>query len=166
MKRLLWIVPKWPLPASDGARQATTQLLSGLCSKGVAIDLLAIIPQGEKVAEEEAIEALEQAGASATPLVQAMALYRLGSLYSTLGQHEEAAATFGRLGDNPPAGFPADEARFARAQAQEAAGDAQAALMTYRTIADGDAASIYAMPARVKAEELAARLGVELDSES
>jgi tetratricopeptide (TPR) repeat protein len=115
---------------------------------------------------DEAIAALEQAGTSSTPLVQAMALYRLGSLYSTLGQHAEAAATFERLGDNPPVGFPADEARFATAQAQEAAGDAQAALMTYRAIADGDAASLYAMPARVRAEELAARLGVELDSES
>ncbi len=115
---------------------------------------------------DEAIVALEQAGSSATPLVQAMALYRLGTHYSSLGQHEQAVATFERLGDSPPVGFPAAEARFAKAQAQEAAGDAQAALMTYRAIADADAASLYAMPARVRAEELAARLGVELDSES
>jgi hypothetical protein len=58
MKRLLWIVPKWPLPASDGARQATTQLVSALCSKGVAIDLLTIIPRAEEVSQEEAIEML------------------------------------------------------------------------------------------------------------
>lgn len=58
MKRILWIIPKWPLPANDGARQATTQLVAALCSKGAVIDLLAIIPKGERVSEAEAIEAL------------------------------------------------------------------------------------------------------------
>ena len=58
MKRILWITPKWPLPANDGARQATTQLVAALCSKGSVIDLLAIVPEGEEVSESEAIETL------------------------------------------------------------------------------------------------------------
>ncbi len=58
MKRILWITPKWPLPASDGARQATTQLVCALCLKGAIIDLLAIVPQGEEVSEFEARGAL------------------------------------------------------------------------------------------------------------
>jgi glycosyltransferase involved in cell wall biosynthesis len=58
MERLLWITPKWPLPATDGARQATTQLLGALCAKGVIVDLLAIVPEGEDVLESEAVEVL------------------------------------------------------------------------------------------------------------
>lgn len=58
MKRILWITPKWPLPATDGGRQATTQLVSALCSKGAVIDLLAIVPEGEEVSESDAIKAL------------------------------------------------------------------------------------------------------------
>jgi glycosyltransferase involved in cell wall biosynthesis len=58
MKRILWITPKWPLPANDGARQATTQLVAALCSKGTVIDLLCVIPEGETVCEAEATEAL------------------------------------------------------------------------------------------------------------
>jgi len=63
-KRLLWITPKWPLPANDGARQATTQLVAGLCSRGAIIDLLAIVPEGEPASEREAIEVLGVARAS------------------------------------------------------------------------------------------------------
>lgn len=115
---------------------------------------------------EEAIVALHTAAESGTPLVRAMALYRLGTLLSDLGQHEDAVATFGALADAAPEGFPAEEALFAMARAQEAGGDDGAAMMTYQRIASGDAGSIYAAPARIRAEELAARLGVSLNTES
>lgn len=58
MKRLLWITPKWPLPANDGARQATTQLVSALCAAGTSIDLLALVPQDETVVEQDALDEL------------------------------------------------------------------------------------------------------------
>lgn len=58
MERLLWIAPKWPLPPTDGARQATTQLVGALCQKGVVVDLLGMVPEGEVVSELDAIEAL------------------------------------------------------------------------------------------------------------
>jgi glycosyltransferase involved in cell wall biosynthesis len=58
IQRLLWVTPKWPLPATDGARQATTQLVSALCAKGVIVDLLAIVPEGEPVSESDAIAVL------------------------------------------------------------------------------------------------------------
>jgi glycosyltransferase involved in cell wall biosynthesis len=58
MKPLLWITPKWPLPANDGARQATTQLVAALCSKGCVIDLLTLLPEGEEASEAEVIETL------------------------------------------------------------------------------------------------------------
>ena len=115
---------------------------------------------------EEAIAALRTAAESGTPLIRAMSLYRLGTLLSDSGQHDEAIAVFEELGDPAPEGFPVAEALFAKARAQEAAGSADAALATYRRIADDDPASIYAIPARSKAEELAARLGVSLDAES
>ena len=116
--------------------------------------------------DEEAIVALRTAAEAGTPLVRAMSLYRLGTLLSDLGQHEEAVATFEALVDPIPAGFPAEEAMFAKARAQEAGGDTGAAMMTYQRVATGDPGSIYAVPARVRAEELAARLGVSLDAES
>ncbi|MGM0575307.1 MAG: glycosyltransferase family 4 protein [Myxococcota bacterium] len=51
---LLWIVPKWPLPANDGARVATRNLLRPLAHAGVRIHLCALVPEGEDVDEEEA----------------------------------------------------------------------------------------------------------------
>lgn len=113
---------------------------------------------------EEALVALRTAAEAGTPLVRAMSLYRLGTLLSDLGQHEEAVATFETLVDPP--GFLAEEAMLAKARAQEAGGDTGAAMMTYQRVATGDPGSIYAVPARVRAEELAARLGVSLDAES
>lgn len=39
---LLWVLSKWPLPATDGARVANINLLRGLASLGVSIDVVAI----------------------------------------------------------------------------------------------------------------------------
>ncbi len=115
---------------------------------------------------EEAVAALRSAAGSGTPLVRAMSLYRLGTLQSDLGQHEEAVATFEELADPVPDGFPAQEAMFAKARAQEASGESAAAMLTYQRLATEEPGSIYAVPARTRAEELAARLGISLDAES
>jgi len=64
MKRILWITPKWPMPANDGAKQATTQLVAALCSKGAVIDLLTMLPESEHVSESEATETLGVRSAS------------------------------------------------------------------------------------------------------
>lgn len=40
MKRLLWLLPKYPLPARDGARIASVNLIRELSAKGLKIDLL------------------------------------------------------------------------------------------------------------------------------
>lgn len=44
---MIWITPKWPLPATDGARIATTQLLRHLTSSGVSVHLCALVPAEE-----------------------------------------------------------------------------------------------------------------------
>ncbi len=116
--------------------------------------------------QEEAIDALRTAAQSGTPLIRAMSLYRIGSVLSDSGNHAEAVAAFEELANPAPAGFPVAEARFAKARAQEAAGDDGGAMTTYQRVAADDPASIYAVPARTRAEELAARLGVTLDAES
>ncbi|HUP57538.1 MAG TPA: hypothetical protein VM598_08815, partial [Bdellovibrionota bacterium] len=54
MREILWIVPKWPFPAQDGARVATAQLLENLARRGHAIDLLAVAGRRETVSAEEA----------------------------------------------------------------------------------------------------------------
>lgn len=40
-RELLWVVPKWPLPAQDGARMANCRLIEGLVRRGHLIDLVA-----------------------------------------------------------------------------------------------------------------------------
>ncbi len=56
--KLAWIVPKWPLPADDGARRATTQLLSQLAALGHEIHLCALVPDSETIQTEDAIKQL------------------------------------------------------------------------------------------------------------
>jgi len=55
---VVWITPKWPLPATDGARIATTQLLSQLTRLGLKIHLCSILPEGETVDLKRAQEVL------------------------------------------------------------------------------------------------------------
>ena len=42
-RRLLWVLPKWPLPAIDGSRRATVSLVRKLVHLGDTVDLLAIV---------------------------------------------------------------------------------------------------------------------------
>ena len=56
--KLAWIVPKWPLPADDGARRATTQLISQLTKLGHEIHLCALVPESEVIHAEDAINQL------------------------------------------------------------------------------------------------------------
>ncbi|MEM7434221.1 MAG: glycosyltransferase [Myxococcota bacterium] len=58
MTPLVWITPKWPLPADDGARQATFHLLAALTAKGVSVDLHAIVPEDAVVDPDEAVAEL------------------------------------------------------------------------------------------------------------
>lgn len=56
--RILWIVPKWPLPMQDGSRVATCALLEGVTKKNVVVDLLAFAGSDEKIDLEEARDKL------------------------------------------------------------------------------------------------------------
>lgn len=47
--KLLWIYPKWPFPADDGARQATVQLIRQLSILGADIHFCPIVPENENV---------------------------------------------------------------------------------------------------------------------
>ena len=48
MKQLLWITPRWPEPANDGAKIATLELLKMIqFEKGLEISILALIPDTE-----------------------------------------------------------------------------------------------------------------------
>ena len=51
---ILWMTPKWPLPAQDGARVATKTLLSHMTKSGWEADLLALSGTDEKPSLEEA----------------------------------------------------------------------------------------------------------------
>lgn len=115
---------------------------------------------------ESAEAALRRAADSSTPMVRAMAMYRLGTFLLEQGRADDAAAVFEELARNSPAGFPVEQALNAEARAHEAQGDRQAAMLAYQRIAEDYPASVYAVEARTRAEELAAELGVDLDSES
>ncbi len=64
LKSLLWIVPKWPLPANDGARVATANLLRALAHRGIAIDLVAVAGHDEVIDEQELVRVLGVRSAS------------------------------------------------------------------------------------------------------
>lgn len=48
-RQLLWVVPKCPLPARDGARVATTHLLQGLSAQGALVKLLIVAGTDEEI---------------------------------------------------------------------------------------------------------------------
>ncbi len=45
--KVLWITPRWPLPAQDGARIATAQLLKPLATN-FEITLVGVLPDDEE----------------------------------------------------------------------------------------------------------------------
>ena len=51
--RLVWILPRWPLPAADGASVANVNLLRGLSALGTSIDVVAIAPRSVDFDPEE-----------------------------------------------------------------------------------------------------------------
>lgn len=51
--KLLWILPKWPLPMQDGARVANISLIQGLTDVGLTLDVLAVAGSDENVDVEE-----------------------------------------------------------------------------------------------------------------
>lgn len=115
---------------------------------------------------DEAEEALRAGAEADAGLVRAMSLQRLGDLFLEQQRYDEAIAIYDRLVDSPPGGYPVEEALTSKARAHQAAGDLQAAMVAYQRIAEEHEASVYALPAQLRAEELAAQLGVELDAES
>ncbi|MBL7716931.1 MAG: glycosyltransferase [Bdellovibrionales bacterium] len=51
--KLLWVLPKWPLPMQDGARVANISLIQGLSQLGQTLDVVAVAGQDEIVNLEE-----------------------------------------------------------------------------------------------------------------
>ena len=115
---------------------------------------------------DDAATVLHQASESSSPLVAAMAKYRLGMLQLQRRDDAEAIEAFGQLAAERGSGFPVEEALMAKGRAHQEAGDSQAAMVAYQRIVEEHAGSIYAAEARQKAEELAAQLGVSLEPES
>jgi glycosyltransferase involved in cell wall biosynthesis len=66
-RRLLWILPKWPLPAADGARVASVNLLRGLAALGTEIDVVAV---DESSADFDPEELKRVCGAASARLVR------------------------------------------------------------------------------------------------
>lgn len=114
---------------------------------------------------DEAIEALTRAADAASPLLRAMATYRLGELHIAQERYSEAIVILEPLVSRPPVGFPVEEALFAKGRAHEGAGDQRAAMLVYQRISEEHPTSIYSASARTRAEELAATLGISLDTE-
>ncbi|MFT6070406.1 MAG: hypothetical protein ACJAT2_000794 [Bacteriovoracaceae bacterium] len=50
---ILWMIPKWTLPATDGARVATDRLLKNTVRAGAEVDCLFVHPEGESYNIEE-----------------------------------------------------------------------------------------------------------------
>lgn len=79
--QIVWITPKWPFPVTDGARQATTQLLKNLAARGTKIHLLSIVPDGEVVDESHARDGL---GVGEVTVLRRRIMRRLRKLWSLI----------------------------------------------------------------------------------
>lgn len=66
---LVWIVPKWPFPANDGSRQATTQLIRSLTKSGISLLLVCIAPTSEQPNESEIQRATLELGVKKITIV-------------------------------------------------------------------------------------------------
>ena len=64
--RLLWVLPKWPLPVTDGARVANINLLRGLTALGATIDVVAV---ADSSADSDADELKRITGISSSRVV-------------------------------------------------------------------------------------------------
>jgi glycosyltransferase involved in cell wall biosynthesis len=47
--KILWVIPKWTLPANDGARVATEKLISNTIKAGAQVDVLCLHQKNEKI---------------------------------------------------------------------------------------------------------------------
>lgn len=48
-KTFLWLIPKWTLPATDGARVATDRLIKNMVKAGAIVDVMCLGNAGEKI---------------------------------------------------------------------------------------------------------------------
>lgn len=115
---------------------------------------------------DESEVAFKRAQQASGGFIRAMAMNRLGMQYLEQGRNGEAVAMFEELARRTPDGFPVEEALASEARAHEAAGDRQAAMIAYQRIVEDYPASVHATLARTRVEELAAELGVDVDSRS
>lgn len=152
------------LQAAKEALEPVVSEYGGYPSGKIAAYYLGLV-HAELGETDEALAALQRAADSSKPLVVAMARYRLGMLYLEAGRAAEAVETFERLAAGGSA-FPAPEALMAKGKAHEAAGEPREALTAYRRIVDEHAGSAYVADARARADELAARLGLDPAVES
>lgn len=120
------------------------------------------ISQSELGNADAAIEALQQAADGSAPLISAMALYRLGQLELGRGNASAAVDYFDRLMESGDGLFPPEEALMSKARAHEDADDPRAALAAYQRVLNEYAGTSAEVEARARAEELSARLGVEM----
>jgi hypothetical protein len=65
--RIIWIEPKFPLGAPDGARHATSSLVRSLTQRGVDIHMICLVPKGEKADEDDVKERLGVSSCSILP---------------------------------------------------------------------------------------------------
>ena len=80
-RRILWVTPKWPLPASDGARQATSSALRAISKLGEKIDLLSFVDQPISQSEIRLIEQ-ELGVKNIFTVIKARPLGRLSRLFN------------------------------------------------------------------------------------
>jgi len=110
---------------------------------------------------EEAEASLRAGARAAAPLPRAMSLLRLGELFAEQERYADAIEVFEQVINDPPRGFPIEEALAAKARAHEAAGETREAMLAHQRIVDNHEGSVYAQSARTRAAELAADLGLD-----
>lgn len=89
---ILWIVPKWPLPANDGARVATVNLLRSLVAKKIGITLCAFVDDPAQINTSIALKEIGVQDVILVPYKEETNLY--SGIISHLIRHPLLPLTF------------------------------------------------------------------------
>jgi polysaccharide biosynthesis protein PslH len=98
--RILWLAPKWTLPATDGARVATDRLLRAVVAAGAVVDVYSLSAVGEDTDPVEMCRQWNVVSAEALKYDRPKSLaQRLGSYLSAFLREPFTPVTFAAFSD-------------------------------------------------------------------
>lgn len=79
--KILWLIPKWTLPATDGARVATDSLIRNTIAAGAEVDVLCLPMPDESTDKNEMLEAWKVKDVMILPRLDSRSIWKRSLLY-------------------------------------------------------------------------------------